>query len=74
MKLSLSFAILIPLVKVYSIEDTIFTLQYSRVHVSILNGCDIPSNIKAMIDKTFSSTTTLYISDIELDNRHIRFG
>jgi len=52
----------------------IFTLQNSRVHISALNGCDIPSNIEATIDKTFSPTTTLYIPDIEPDNRHIGFG
>ena len=51
----------------------IFTLQYSRVHVSISNGHDILSNIKVLVNKALSPATALNIPNIYPNDRHVGF-
>ena len=52
----------------------IFTLRYARVHIGSSNGSNIPSNIKALIDKTFDLAPTLNIPNVNPNNRHIQLG
>ena len=52
----------------------ILALRDTWIHVGSLNGCDIPSNIEAPVDKHFGLTTALDIPYVYPDNRHIRFG
>jgi len=47
---------------------TIFILRNTGVYVSSSNGSDIPSHIKAPINKAFGLTPTLNIPDINLND------
>ena len=51
----------------------IFTLWYSRVHVSTSNDHDILFNIEASVDKALSPATTLDIPNIYPNDRHVGF-
>ena len=55
-----------------SLFPTIFTLQYTQVHVCPINSSDIASNIEAPIDEFFGFVTTLNVSDIQPDDSYIR--
>ena len=52
----------------------IFTLQYSRVHISTSNSCDVFTNIETAVDKSLCPTTTLNVPNIYLNDRHVRLG
>jgi len=49
----------------------IFTLKYAGVHISSSNDGNIPSNIKASIDKTFGLAPALKIPNVNPNDRHI---
>ena len=51
----------------------ILTLGDFRIHIYILDGCNIAPNIERPVDKIFSIKPTLSISYINPDNSHIRF-
>ena len=53
---------------------TILALGDAWIHIGSSNSCDKSSYIKASINKTFSLTTTLNISNINPNNWHIRLG
>ena len=50
----------------------ILALRDARVHVGSLNGCNKPPYIKTPVNKTFSLTSALNISNVNPNNRHIR--
>jgi len=52
----------------------IFTLRYARVYISFFNDGNIPSNIKALINKTFGLAPTLNILNVNPNDRHIQLG
>ena len=49
----------------------IFTLRYTGVHISSSNGRNIPSNIKASIDKTFGLALALNIPNVNPNDKYI---
>ena len=51
----------------------IFALGDSRIHICSSNHYDIIAHIEAPVDKKFSILTTLYVSNIYLDDSYIRF-
>ena len=52
----------------------ILTLGYFWAHIHPSNCSDVPSNIKALIDKTLSLTPTLNVSNVYPDNGHICYN
>ena len=53
---------------------TVFTLLYSWVHVSSMNGCNKLSNIELLIDDVLHIRTALGISDIHPNYCFIQLG
>ena len=51
----------------------IFILWNPRVHVSISNNCDEPTDIETLVNKRLGSTTTLDILYIDPNDRHVQF-
>ena len=52
----------------------ILALGDTWIHISSLNSCDKSFYIKAPINKTFSLTTALNISNFNPNNQHIELG
>jgi len=44
---------------------TILTLRNSRVHISIMNTSDVPTNIETSVDKSLGLCTTLGIPNVD---------
>ena len=53
---------------------TVFTLWYSKVHVSTTNCGNETSNIEPPIDKVLCFHTALNVPDVDPYDGHIRFG
>ena len=54
--------------------STVFTLRNTRVYISHSNCCNIPSDIKIPINKTFSLDSTLGIPNVDPYDHYIRLG
>ena len=52
----------------------ILALEDTWVHISSLNGRNIPANIEASINEHFSFAAALNIPYVYPDDRHVRFG
>ena len=52
--------------------STILALRYSWVHICTPNYCYVASDIEISINKAFYFASTLNVSDIEPDNRHVQ--
>ena len=52
---------------------TVLTLRNSQIYIHSPNSNDIASHIKVSIDEAFHPQTILYIPNVELNNRHVRF-
>ena len=51
----------------------IFTLWNLRVHISISNSCNEPTDVEALVNKSLGFTVTLDIPYIDPNNRHVWF-
>ena len=52
----------------------VFALGSTRIHVCIMNGHNIASNIEALVNQILSFLYTLGIPNIYLNNSYIRLG
>lgn len=52
----------------------ILALENFRIHVCILDCCNVATNIKASVNEILGLRTTLRVLNINLDNSHVRFG
>ena len=51
----------------------VFTLRNAWVHICSINHCNEAPNVEVSVNQAFGLRTTLDISDIDLNDRHVRF-